>query len=66
MGVFQGWYFCALIPFVLCSEIGMDRLRLVILVQLCEPLSLWQLFVHPVGWGGPSHLIPISQFLTGP
>ena len=66
MGIFQGWYFCALIPFVLCAKGAADRLWLVVLVQLCEPLSLWQIFIRPVGWGGPTHLIPISQLLTAP
>jgi hypothetical protein len=66
MAVFQGWYFCALIPLVLAPRGTVAKLFLLALVQCCEPLSVYQLCVRPVGWGSPSAKVQVTEFMVGP
>lgn len=66
MGIFHGWYFCALIPLVLISRNTALTLLLMVVVQLCEPLSVYQLVVQPVGWGAPHAFVQATDFLGKP
>ncbi len=66
MGVFQGWYFCAMVPFVLLARDLMARLTLLVLLQLSEPLSVYQLAFGPIGWGHRTELVPLTEAMHKP
>lgn len=66
MGVFQGWYFCALTPFLLLASDTRARILLLVLLQCCEPQSVYSLLGRSSGRAGPYDHVPVTQSLEKP
>lgn len=66
MGVFQGWYFVALLPFLMLVTSARFRIIIIVICQSCDPQSVYSLAVRPVGWGAPNEKVLVNQPLAKP
>jgi len=66
MTVFQPWYFLAFIPLWLPAVSARQRLAWFVLVQFCEPQSVWQLLFGPSGPMSPHGGLPLFLRLAHP
>lgn len=58
--------FSALIPQILIPRSVVSKLLLILVVQLCEPLSVYQLVIRPIGWGAPHEFVQATDLLSKP